>query len=160
MSTAHTQNGDKHDLVLLPVNGKGNHLYLIRGVPGSGKTTLAKKVVEWYDCICHLESDMYFERTGQYVFDREKLYAAHNWCQTTVQVLLNQGKRVVVSNTFTTYREMEPYVKYAKLNGIGVTLITMTKEYGSIHDVPEETMIKMRERFESHKDIREKIVYA
>ena len=103
---------------------------------------------------------MYFERSGEYLFDCTKLGAAHNWCQSTTQTLLNQGNKVVVSNTFTTYREMGPYVKYAKQNGIGLTLITMTKEYGSIHSVPEETMIKMRERFESHNNIREKILNA
>lgn len=150
-----------NDLILIPTNGKDNHLYIIRGVPGTGKSTLAKKMMGWHSNMCHKEADMYFERaSGEYLFDRTKLGEAHNWCQTTTKNLLNLGVKIIVSNTFTTYREMAPYVEYAKLNGIGLTLITMTKEYGSIHGVPEETMIKMRERFESHNNIREKILNA
>ena len=149
---------NQHDLVQIaaPVSGK-SHLYLIRGLPGSGKSTYAKTLLSLYENIVHIESDMFFERTGQYLFDMEKLYAAHNWCINTAQILLNKGVKIVVANTFTTYNEMKDYVSYAKLNGHGVTLITMNKEYGSVHNVPEETMQKMRARFESHNTIRDKI---
>lgn len=146
----------KNDYVLIGQDGK-SHLTIIRGVPGMGKTTYAKLLMKEGNADNHIESDMWFERTGQYLFDREKLHAAHNWCLATVQVLLNQGKKVIVSNTFTTYKELKDYVNYCKINGHGLTLVSMTKEYGSIHKVPEETMQAMRERYESHDEIREKI---
>ena len=136
-------------------NGKG-HLYIVRGVPGSGKSTYAKELKSWYEGVYHFEADMWFERSGEYKFDPTDLHRAHRWCLNTVQTTLNQGKKVVVANTFTTYKELKDYLKYAKANGHGVTLITMGKEYGSIHNVPEETMQRMRERFESHESIIEK----
>lgn len=150
---------NKHDLVLLADQfaGKG-HLFLIRGVPGSGKTTYAKKLLEEYNNIVHIEADMFFERTGQYLFDREKLHTAHNWCLNTAQILLNQGVKVIVANTFTTYKEVKDYLNYAKRNGHGITLVTMGTEYGSIHNVPEDVLQAMRERLQDHDYIRKQIL--
>lgn len=146
----------RNDLVVIS-KGTG-HLYIVRGVPGSGKSTRAKELKTWYEGVLHFEADMWFERTGEYLFDPTDLHRAHRWCLTSVQTALNQGKKVVVANTFTTYKEIKDYVKYAQMNGHGVTLITMLQEYGSIHNVPEETMTKMRERFESHDSISNKII--
>lgn len=151
---------NQHDLVVVAKPGKTSHLYIVRGIPGAGKSTYAKELQQMGHAPCHIEADMYFERTGKYLFDMEKLHAAHNWCLTTVQVLLNQGNRVVVANTFTTYKEVKDYVNYAKLNGHGVTLVTMNNNFGSVHNVPEETMQRMRERFEDHDTIRDKIQNA
>lgn len=40
---------------------------ILRGLPGSGKSTYAKKLAEegWL----HFENDMYFMKNGKYVFD-------------------------------------------------------------------------------------------
>lgn len=126
-------------------------LILIRGLPGSGKSTLARMIynteLEWTK---HLEADMYFidTITGEYKFDAGKLHKAHLWCQKTTDISLKYDFQVVVSNTFTTIKELRPYFEIAKSHGIIPQVITCHGNYGSVHDVPEETMQKMKSRFQ------------
>ena len=129
------------------------HMIIVRGMPGSGKSTISKII----GADNHIEADMFFERNGKYNFDIEQLGAAHRWCLNTAQILLNQHKRVIIANTFTTWSEIKAYTHYAQQNGHGITIYTMNTDYGSIHNVPIETMQKMRARFESHKSIVDKI---
>ena len=53
-------------------------LIIIRGIPGSGKTTMAKS----YQGYSHYEADMFFMKDGVYNFDRAKIKNAHNWSDT------------------------------------------------------------------------------
>jgi hypothetical protein len=127
-------------------------LTIWRGLPGSGKSTSAKKAN------VHFEADMYFLRPdGRYGFVREELHYAHQWCLGNVKRYLLDEFDVSVSNTFTTYKELKPYIDYAKENGHEVEIITLTTNFGSIHNVPEETLKAMAARFESHEAILEKM---
>ena len=90
---------------------------------------------------------MYFMIDGEYRFDVNKLYQAHTWCQKAVDSSLTSGKNCVVSNTFTTQKELNPYLWLAKENSLVPMVITCHGTYGSIHDVPEEAMDRMKTRF-------------
>lgn len=117
-------------------------LILVRGMPGSGKSTLAKQLSG-----THLEADMYFMKDGEYQFDVNKLRDAHEWCQTETRLHLRQGFDVVVSNTFTTIKELRPYFEIASEFDIVPNVIVAQGEFGSVHAVPEETLARMRARF-------------
>lgn len=119
------------------------NLVLIRGLPGSGKSTYAKKI----GCY-HVEADMYHCVDGEYVFDGSRSRLAHNWCQKSAMFAMEQGMDVAVSNTFTQKWEIQPYLDMAAKTGHKVKIVRMIKEYGTVHGVPAETMHKMRERFE------------
>lgn len=58
--------------------------------------------------------------------------------------------RIVVSNTFTQEWEMKPYFDLAKEHGYTVFSLIVENRHGgkNVHDCPEETITKMRERFE------------
>lgn len=120
-------------------------LILIRGLPGSGKSTLARKLN-----ICHFETDDFFEVPGQgYVFDPTRLPEAHQWCQDQTRSALEEVGQVVVSNTFTRVWEMQPYIDMAAELGAQLTVVTLTNSFGSIHDVPEHAIARMRDRWET-----------
>ena len=119
------------------------NLVLIRGLPGSGKSTYAKKI----GCY-HVEADMYHCKDGEYAFDGTRAPLAHNWCQKSALFAMEQGMDVAVSNTFTQKWEIQPYLDMASKTGHKVKIVRMTKEYGTVHGVPTETIHKMRERFE------------
>lgn len=124
-------------------------LTLIRGVPGSGKSTLARKllVALGTQVTDHFEADMYFYKDGKYEFDGMQIGQAHFWCQSVTDDSLFYKRDVIVSNTFTTNKEMKPYFEMAKKYSIIPQVIHCQNEYGSIHGVPPEVLQKMRERF-------------
>ncbi len=122
------------------------NLYIVRGIPGSGKSTFAKSLGG-----SHFETDMYFMKDGEYNFDYQKIKEAHNWCRHSVMDAMKQGiPKVVVSNTFTQKWEMDPYFILAEELGYRVFTIVVENRHGgkNSHDVPEETISKMRDRFE------------
>lgn len=118
-------------------------LIIVRGIPGSGKSTFAKSLG-----IPHFEADQYFVGDdGVYRFDFAKLGAAHSWCREQVAKTLFNGESVVVSNTSTTLKELRPYFEVGLEHGIVPTVLTMNGNFGSIHGVPEDKMSAMRDRF-------------
>jgi|LakMenEpi03Aug12_release.lakeMendotaPanAssembly.Ray.scaffolds.fasta_scaffold897263_1 predicted kinase len=126
-----------------------NKLIIIRGLPGSGKTTKAKQILAENPTYKHYEADMYFERDGEYVFVPSHVPDAHKWCQTATFFALSAGYTVVVSNTFTTKKEIEPYITIANNLKIPFEILTLTENYGNIHNVPQHTLNKMQNRFET-----------
>lgn len=119
-------------------------LILLRGLPGSGKSTLAKRI-----CNQHVEADMYFLQDGEYKFDASKLKQAHEWCKNQTEEYMLQGYNVVVSNTFTQEKELEPYYQLAKKYGYRVHSLIVENRHGGVneHDVPQDTLEKMKNRF-------------
>ena len=120
-------------------------LILLRGLPGSGKSTFAKLV-----CNQHVETDMFFMEDGEYKFDASKLKQAHAWCQEKTETWMKMRYNVVVSNTFTQEWEMEPYYKLAEQYGYRVHSIIMENRHNGIneHNVPEDKLEQMKKRFE------------
>lgn len=133
-----------------------NNFVLIRGLPGSGKTTKALEIA----CDDHYEADQYFTIDGKYVFDQSKLSAAHEWCFDSVVESMKNGRSVSVANTFTRFWEMDNYINAAILYNYNITIITMLTEYGSIHNVPKTIIDKMSERFLDSKVVANKYTFA
>ena len=119
-------------------------LTLIRGLPGSGKSTMAKGMPG-----IHIEADQYFVRDGVYSFDRAKLSEAHAWCLRETETALRNGHRVNVSNTFTQRWEMQPYIGLAASLGVPVDVIEATGNWPNVHSVPDDAIARMRDRWEA-----------
>ena len=132
-------------------------LFIIRGLPGSGKSTIGNcfqfptgEIPSVYS------ADDYFMVDGEYKFDRFKLTEAHNLCQTRVFTTLRNGYSCAVANTFTERWEMEPYILAAKEYDCRVIVVDcfdggMTDEElaaKNIHGVPVEGIKAMRSRWQ------------
>lgn len=118
------------------------NLVLIRGLPGSGKSTIAQQMGE--QGYIHIESDMYFLVKGKYVFNPLKTDDAHKWCQKEVRVALKLGRKVVVSNTFVRLKEMQPYL----LMTSKVEIIHAKGCWANIHGVSAAAIERMAEQWE------------
>jgi hypothetical protein len=127
-------------------------LTIIRGLPGSGKTTKGLELVETQASTDHFEADMYMVGIGGYCFDRETLQGAHDWCINQTKESLIHGINVVVANTFSRTWE---YQRYLDL-GYPTEVITMTGTYPNIHGVPKEAIDRMKERWEQTPEGYEK----
>ncbi len=123
-------------------------LYLIRGLPGSGKSTFAETLAESLNAV-RCEADMYFVRHGEYRFDAPLLSEAHQWCQNYAVSFLQSGVDVIVSNTSTTEKEVETYKKIAEEYGAKFVSLVVENRHGgkNVHNVPEEALTRMQQRF-------------
>jgi predicted kinase len=120
-------------------------LILIRGLPGAGKSTFAAILSPDY-----LEADQFFIEDGVYNFNIARLGAAHLWCQNAAYNQFLDGKEIIViSNTFTTKKEMKPYIDMADEFGYRIVTLIVENRHGSqsIHNVPQETLDNMKNRF-------------
>jgi len=123
--------------------GKLGSLILVRGVPGSGKSTFAK----CYPDHNHLETDMFFMVDGEYKFDHTKLGEYHDKCQQQTQELLDRGDDVIVTNTFVRLWELE---KYLNMNYSDVDVFRMISDFVNIHKVPTEIIDRMKKNFDDY----------
>ena len=130
-------------------------LVLIRGLPGSGKSTMAKAFVE--GGYKHYEADQYFRVNGEYKFKPEELPNAHDDCYRNVLQAMNNGEDVVVSNTFSRYWEIAQYIKLAEMRGYEVRIIKANGNWPNIHEVPDSVIAKMKSRWE---DIPGETIYT
>lgn len=120
-------------------------LKIVRGLPGSGKSTYAKKLIE-YD---HFEADMFFDSSLGYRFESNFIGLAHDWCFTNVIKSLRDGKNVVVTNTFTQLWEMDRYLAIPiSIPDVKIEIVELKTQYGNIHSVPEDKLKKMSSRWE------------
>lgn len=151
-------------------------LVIMRGLPGSGKSTEGRKLA-----LAHMESggqtvaicstDSFFMKDGEYVFDANMLGEYHGLNQYKANQYMSMGvELVIVDNTNTTHKEMEPY-KYSASNYlyevveilVGKDKLFPEPEYFSpqtyanyidlcvnrnSHGVPKEAIERMARRFE------------
>ena len=61
---------------------------------------------------------------------------------------MSTGFSPVVSNTFTTMKEMRPYFELAREFGITPTVMVAQNDWGNVHNVPALTLGRMKTRFE------------
>jgi predicted kinase len=130
-------------------------LTLVRGLPGSGKSTFANLITNKFS-IC--EADLFFyDKEGKYNFDSTKLREAHEWCRNAVETRMKDNEvnpqfypEIVVSNTFTQEWEMEEYFKLAEKYGYMVFTIIVENRHGGVnqHGVPAQKLEQMKNRFE------------
>lgn len=124
-----------------------NTLYLIRGLPGSGKSSLAKDLE--HIAIRVEADDLFLDHDGDYNFDATKLKQAHEYCYEKASEYLKFEYNVVVSNTSTTEKEVKRYQELAeKYNAVFVSLIVENRHgNSSVHNVPAEKIQQMKNRF-------------
>jgi len=125
-------------------------LFILRGLPGSGKSTVAELISEKgkYPVCC---ADDYFSRDGEYKFLASKLPDAHEWCRNYAIEQMQLGvPKVIIANTATREREFAFYAELAENYGYRVHYLIVENRHGNenIHGVPNETLEKMKERFE------------
>ena len=122
-------------------------LFIVRGLPGSGKSTFASEITNTY-----FEADQYFiNQSGEYVFDPSKIKDAHEWCRTkTESAMVSGNPKIAVSNTFTQDWEMQAYYDLAEKYEYRVFSIVIENRHGNknLHGVPDDTLKRMKDRFQ------------
>lgn len=134
----------------------------MRGIPGSGKSTRAAKIMARFQALFGKHSvkcsadDFFLDKDGNYNFDRNKIGKAHGECKRKAAQAMRKGvPLVVIDNTNTTMKEIRPYLDMAKEHSytvkycvVGNTDDDSIKVYAgrNVHGVPEEAIRRMAER--------------
>ena len=124
-----------------------NNLILLRGVSGSGKSTIAPM---FENAKLVSTDDFFLDEYGDYVFNANSLVINHQKCQLAVDMMMQDNEElIVVHNTFTKDWEMSHYSDLASKYGYAVHTMIVENRHGSknIHDVPPDSIEAQRERF-------------
>lgn len=135
-------------------------LWIIRGLPGAGKTTLMFQIAdplifEAFEMgrgfpVMVSADDFMVDSEGNYLWQPKLLGECHRECYATADSAMAEGvEDVIVHNTFTTEKEMSPYVYAAQEYGYRVIRLIVENTHGntSVHNVPDKTLEVMRNRF-------------
>ncbi|XP_028392960.1 2',3'-cyclic-nucleotide 3'-phosphodiesterase-like [Dendronephthya gigantea] len=135
-------------------------MFILRGAPGSGKTTVARAILEQAKdqaIVCSAD-DFRYNENGEYVWQKEKLEETHNKCKKKAEEFAALGKpSIIIDNTNIRTFEVEPYMKIAQQYGYVVVLVepkTPWKHQArelvkkTPHNVPLGTIFKRLEDFD------------
>ena len=123
-----------------------NDLVVIRGLPGSGKSTKARNDFPHH---LHYEPDHLFcDTRGLYCHEHQLWGAACDFVLKMTDVALARGENVVVSDVFPKLASLRPYREVAAAHGASFRCITCDDSFGSVHSIPVFVLKKMRNEFE------------
>ncbi len=146
-----------------------------RGIPASGKSSFAKEIVSKLSqkglSAISCSTDDYFMVDGVYRFDAERLREYHLKNQNRFKQALKEDFDVVIcDNTNIEPWEARPYYDMAKEFEYNVILM----DFGSRdiqshikaqsnedykHNIPEDTLINMQDRYYTYKELTDKNSY-
>jgi len=130
-------------------------VYILRGVSGSGKSSLAKELAPSSSHICC--ADDFFMKGGEYIFNPALHGEAHKACFNKYCELVDMGYGpIVVANTNTTEKEISSYTQMALANGYQVFSIVLENRHGSkdVHNVPDDVLKRQEQNLRNSLRLR------
>lgn len=128
--------------------------FILRGLPGAGKTTVASLLVK--DQAHIVEADHYMiNENGEYAFDQDLVPACHEMAFNRWRELVQSDVPVVVAaNTAPRISHVRQYLEAAKQAGrqVHVLVVENYEGFQSLHQAPtlEEDIARMQANFELH----------
>jgi len=117
-------------------------LIIIRGLPGSGKTTYAKS--NFPNHIILEPDHLFMDLNGNYLYEAQIWDEAVSFIEKLADFSLSRKKNVVVCDVFPTLNSMNNLQKIAEFHKASVVIKTTDESFNSVHDVPLCIIEKMK----------------
>lgn len=132
-------------------------LILMRGVSGSGKSTVAQNIANATGGTI-FSTDDFFMQNGKYVFDQSQISSNHLKNQQRTEAAMARGvSPIIIDNTHTQAWEMKPYYDLATKYGYRIEI----KQPGDA-DFPdvgyEELLRRQKTRHGGNKNLGQEVV--
>lgn len=111
----------------------GKTLYIMQGVPGSGKSTFAEMIREKTHGVIFSTDDYWYETTNEwgqtyrgetYNFNGDKLGIAHRWNQKRcLDAMLKDRQSIIIDNTNIKRKDAQVYKDLAALFDYDVQIV-------------------------------------
>ena len=131
-------------------NGHAPSLIILRGLPGSGKSRLAKVLSEGKYPVFSVDDYFTDPQTGDYKFNFEDNHKAYEECSNNIEAAMRNGiPKIFCDNVFSIDWEIETYFKLAKKYSYTIFVATVENYHGekNIHLIPEEQIRKMAGKY-------------
>jgi hypothetical protein len=135
-----------------PLSSTTRTLYIVRGHPGSGKSTVGILLApgacyaadDWFDIRAHNNKQTYAE-----TWDADLLDEAHRWCRDRVeQAMVCMMPRIAVTNVFRKKAEMNIYRAIAEERGYRVSIVKCENDFQNVHGVPSKRVASIKATME------------
>ena len=132
-------------------------LFILRGVPGCGKSTVADLIActgmtDIPNSVICCTDDYFVDKNGNYNWNPKEIYRAHVYCQNKCQVaMLDNTTKIIIANTNTTPKDFKEYERLAENYGYRVFHLVVENRHGgkNVHNVPAETLINMETKLKN-----------
>ncbi len=126
----------------------GARLVILRGLPGSGKTTLARALVDRHGFRL-FEADQHFETPAGYRYDPARVADAHAATLRSALAALESGQSVVLANTHVRRWELAGPLGLAVLAGVTPHIVECLGQWENVHGVDAATLEAIARRWET-----------
>lgn len=128
---------------------------IMRGIPGSGKTTEANRWASMVPDAVTVSADHYMFADGQ-DFEFDRLLKCHELCMQDYSAALKHAPLVIVDNTNTKFSDIIYYVQQAERFGYDFTILQVhcspkVAFKRGLHNVPLEALKAMAARIWSER---------
>lgn len=120
---------------------------IIRGLPGSGKSTYAHKLALQWGAVV-VEQDQFRVRNFKYVFKNEDDIQPS--FLAVLQEYAKWGADIIITGTFVSNRSIERVLGAIRKvrPTFGLKVRTMLTQFKSVHDVPDTVLASMMKNWE------------
>ena len=125
-------------------------LVILRGLPGSGKSTFARLLTTGRKSVI-IENDQHMYEDGVYIWKPSKMKGAIKETNEKLYRTLKEGvELIVIANVNVRLADFNRYMEMGKENGYKITSLVCENRANttSIHGVDEETLCSMEENFQ------------
>jgi predicted kinase len=101
-------------------------LFLMQGVPGSGKSWMASVLQQTYTGTILSTDDYWYDNNGFYAWDPTRVGDAHHWNQQRCRELMQSNpwhRPVIIDNTNILREHAKPYIDMARAYGYEIQVI-------------------------------------